>query len=191
MFFGWRDRERSVGTISHAIEMASELVVATDQTVEPVMEPKTVEELTPIAGYPGWVYVLRLENSCWYIGYSGDLEVRIAQHFLGRGSIWTRRNPPISVVSVQPGDTILESTITIAYMCKYSWRTVRGGKYVAEKMVRPPRALVAAFSRSPPKPLYQPVEADDACDTDAKDEMPMCSDADTGVRDAVVAWLEK
>ena len=41
--------------------------------------------------YPGWVYVLRLEDVCWYVGYSADLGTRIAQHFLGaRG--WTGRD---------------------------------------------------------------------------------------------------
>ena len=39
--------------------------------------------------YPGFVYVLRLEDDCLYVGYTLDPEVRIASHFMGRGAQWT------------------------------------------------------------------------------------------------------
>lgn len=165
-------------------------------------QPKSVEELCP-AGYPGWVYVLRLENSCWYVGYTANLEVRIAQHFLGRGSIWTRRNPPISVESVQPGDTNLENALTVAYMCRYSWRLVRGGKYVVENMKAAPAPILMAFSRSPPKPLPE-LETEvinghsvtyyrgscRAVVVGARGERCIWAETDDELRSAVLKWLD-
>ena len=68
--------------------------------------------------YQGSVYVLRLQDHCWYVGYSADPETRIASHFLGRGAQWTRLHPPVVVESLQPGDEKLENVVTIALMVK-------------------------------------------------------------------------
>ena len=38
----------------------------------------------------GHVYTLRLEKGKYYVGYSGEIETRIASHFLGNGSLWTK-----------------------------------------------------------------------------------------------------
>ena len=38
----------------------------------------------------GHVYVLRLGKGKYYVGYSGEIETRIASHFLGNGSLWTK-----------------------------------------------------------------------------------------------------
>ena len=32
----------------------------------------------------GYVYVLKLQDDCWYVGYSADPETRIASYFFGR-----------------------------------------------------------------------------------------------------------
>ena len=73
----------------------------------------------------GVVYVLRLQDGCFYVGWTADVETRIATHFLGRGAQWTRLHPPEGVISVTPGDTTLENTTTIALMAKYGWKLVR------------------------------------------------------------------
>ena len=44
------------------------------------------------------VYVLELENSCWYVGKTTNLESRLAAHARGEGSEWTRLNPPVKPV---------------------------------------------------------------------------------------------
>ncbi len=75
----------------------------------------------------GWVYILRLQDSCWYVGFSADPETRIASHFLGRGARWTQLHPPLAVESLQPGDEKLEDVVTIALMAKHGFQLVRGG----------------------------------------------------------------
>ena len=37
--------------------------------------------------YPGYVYVLMLEDDKLYVGYTKDAEVRISSHFQGRGPV--------------------------------------------------------------------------------------------------------
>lgn len=107
--------------------------------------------------FPGWVYVLRLEDDCWYVGYSADLETRIAQHFLGRGADWTRLHVPVGVESVQRGDVHLETVVTVALMAKYHWKKVRGGRYMQAAMLQAPPPILKAYSRKPPRPLVEPV----------------------------------
>ena len=89
--------------------------------------PRCVASTTPIAGAIGWVYTLKLQDNCWYAGYSADPETRIASHFLGRGARWTQLHPPISVESLQPGTQKLEDVITIALMVKHGFQQVHGG----------------------------------------------------------------
>ena len=110
--------------------------------------------------YPGWVYVLRLEDDCWYVGYSADLETRIAQHFLGRGADWTRRHVPVGVESVQRGDVHLETALTVALMAKYHWKKVRGGKYMQADMLQAPPPILKAYHRKPPRILVEPVSVE-------------------------------
>ena len=111
------------------------------------------------AGRPGWVYVLRLEDRCWYVGWSADPETRIASHFLGRGAHWTQTHPPIAVDSIQQGDENLENVMTVALMAKHGWRKVRGGKYREVNMPRAPPPILKAYSLKPPPPPPAEVEA--------------------------------
>ncbi len=93
---------------------------------------------------PGFVYVLELEGGNWYVGWSADLHTRIASHFLGAGSKWTQLHRPISVHSVRPGDTMLETCVTVALMCKHGWERVRGGSYCNVEMTKPPACIAKA-----------------------------------------------
>ena len=77
----------------------------------------------------GTVYVLRCEKNKYYIGFSREPETRIASHFLGNGSLWTKKYPPIEVLSIKYGSTLLENVTTIAFMVKYGFENVRGGRY--------------------------------------------------------------
>ena len=43
--------------------------------------------------YPGYVYVLMLEDDKLYVGYTKDAEVRISSHFLGMGC-WLDKAAP-------------------------------------------------------------------------------------------------
>ena len=93
---------------------------------------------------PGFVYVLELEGGNYYVGWSGDIQTRIASHFLGAGSKWTQLHKPICVQSVRPGCTMLETCMTVALMCKYGWERVRGGSYCNVEMAKPPACIAKA-----------------------------------------------
>ncbi len=91
----------------------------------------------------GVVYTLRLENDCWYVGYSENIQTRICSHFLGAGSKFTQINKPIEVINVKPGDTLLETLTTLSLMCQFGWEKVRGGAYTNLEM-KCPAALAKA-----------------------------------------------
>ena len=52
---------------------------------------------------------------------------------------------------LRPGDTLLETCTTIAYMCKYGWEKVRGGSYCNVAMEKEPAAIQKAkhYQRDP------------------------------------------
>ena len=85
----------------------------------------------------GYVYTLLLEDNCYYVGYSQDAQVRICSHFLGAGSKWTILHKPKEIISICPGDTLLETLKTLALMCKYGFEKVRGGSYTNIEMKEP------------------------------------------------------
>ena len=107
----------------------------------------------------GWVYVLRLQDNCWYVGFSADPETRIASHFLGRGAWWTQLHPPLA----KPGDEKLEDVVTIAPMARHGFQLVRGGRYVAADMPLPPPPIVKAYSINPPPPVPAETAAEAVC----------------------------
>ena len=92
----------------------------------------------------GHVYTLRLQNNCYYVGWSAHVESRIAHHFLGDGAKWTQLHPPIEVLSVLPGDHTLEKITTIACMCQHGWQCVRGASWCQVELKQPPAAITQA-----------------------------------------------
>ena len=54
--------------------------------------------------YPGYVYVLKLQDECLYVGYTANPEIRLATHFLGRGAQWTVLHKPVGIKNIQPGN---------------------------------------------------------------------------------------
>ena len=92
----------------------------------------------------GHVYVLELEGGCFYVGWSADIQTRIASHFLGAGAKWTQLHKPIAVNSVRPGDTLLETLTTVALMCVHGYEKVRGGTYCHVEMPKPPACISKA-----------------------------------------------
>ena len=92
----------------------------------------------------GHVYILELQGGKWYVGWSADLSVRIASHFIGAGSKWTMLYPPVAVHSIRPGDKLLETLTTIALMCTHGWENVRGGSYCTVEMSKAPACITKA-----------------------------------------------
>ena len=114
------------------------------------------------AGKQGWVYILSLAGGHFYVGFSQDLHVRIASHFLGAGSRFTQLHKPLSVLSVQPGDTMLETCVTISLMATHGWEKVRGGSYCTVEMTKPPACIAKALRYSTYKtgtPQVEPLDA--------------------------------
>ena len=89
----------------------------------------------PIILYPA-VYVLALENGCYYVGMTHDLNRRLSQHFSGTGALWTRLHKPKSVEKViYPAiEEDLENKITREYMNMYGEDKVKGGRYCSVKV---------------------------------------------------------
>ncbi|HMI05315.1 MAG TPA: GIY-YIG nuclease family protein [Pedobacter sp.] len=81
-------------------------------------------------GNTGVVYVLRLENDNYYIGYSTNLKRRLAQHEQGVGAKWTIRHRPLELVEViEHANLEMENVVTKQYVNKYGSGRVRGGNY--------------------------------------------------------------
>jgi len=82
------------------------------------------------------LYLLELENGCYYIGQTNDPADRIRRQFRGKGSSWTQRHRPVRVVHVASlgpmsykEAEMMENRTTIKYMKRYGWRRVRGGYF--------------------------------------------------------------
>ena len=105
----------------------------------------------------GFVYILELDHACWYVGWSQDIQVRVASHFIGIGAKCTQLHKPISVHSVRPGDKHLETLTTIALMATHGWEKVRGGSYCIVDMPKPPASIAkamhyASYRKTAPEP---------------------------------------
>jgi len=82
--------------------------------------------LEPILVYP-IVYVLKLEDECYYVGITMNLNQRLAQHWTGQGAKWTRLHKPVEVMrAVYQGN---EQAITNEMIAIYGRDAVRGGSH--------------------------------------------------------------
>jgi hypothetical protein len=86
--------------------------------------------MNPILVYP-CIYILKLEDDCWYIGITMDLNKRLAQHWSGEGAKWTRLHKPLEVEKIiYPAvEKTLENDTTKIYMEKYGVEKVKGGSW--------------------------------------------------------------
>ena len=79
------------------------------------------------------IYILKLTNDCWYVGYGVQVSGRIKKHVIGGGSSWTRLNPVENVQVIVEGDKTTEREVTLDLMKLYGFQKVRGAGYtVAE-----------------------------------------------------------
>jgi len=73
------------------------------------------------------VYVLELEDDCWYVGITMNLNHRLSQHWTGDGAKWTRLHKPIRVYRVVYMGC--EQEITNEMIALYGRDRVRGGSH--------------------------------------------------------------
>jgi|SRR6185437_10722285 len=86
------------------------------------------------------VYVLKLANDKYYIGYSTNVYERITQHWHKKGAEWTKFHKPVKTIEIlHDKDKAYETQLTLEYMRKYGWQNVRGGPYVQVNMIQPPQ----------------------------------------------------
>ena len=86
------------------------------------------------------LYILKLEDDKYYIGITLNLNQRLAQHFSGEGSQFTKKYKPLEVLKVIYNDDInedYENNLTLEYMQKYGWQNVRGGYYTKLVIKKP------------------------------------------------------
>ena len=80
--------------------------------------------------YPA-LYVLKLEDECYYIGMSYNLNFRWSQHWQGKGAKWTKLHKPLEVIKViyDATERGIENKITLEYMALFGEDKVRGGSF--------------------------------------------------------------
>ncbi|AUR87215.1 GIY-YIG nuclease superfamily protein [Vibrio phage 1.097.O._10N.286.49.B3] len=78
-----------------------------------------------------YVYVIRLEDGCWYIGYTTDIKQRINLHLnTVSGPKWTKLHKPIEVVHIEECDgPEREVELTLELARRYGCAQVRGGAW--------------------------------------------------------------
>lgn len=77
-----------------------------------------------------FVYVLRLFGDKYYVGKTISPNIRLKNHFNGKGSNWTKKYKPIEVLELVPqSDKFHEEFKTIDYMDKFGVENVRGGSF--------------------------------------------------------------
>ncbi len=95
-----------------------------------------------------YVYVLKLEDECVYVGFTENLMERLNAHFSSKGAAWTRLHKPIEVMQVLEGERDLERDRTLHMMGVHGWEKVRGATWCKVDMKQPPSELLSTFNNS-------------------------------------------
>jgi hypothetical protein len=85
-------------------------------------------------------YILQLEDDCYYVGITLNLNTRLSQHFdqIG-GANWTSMHKPIRLLHVEYDvDTDWENMTTLTLMSVHGIDKVRGGAWCKEHVYRNP-----------------------------------------------------
>lgn len=89
------------------------------------------------------IYVLELTGGNYYVGITNNADKRIAQHFNGEGSAWTKRHKPVKVVAIQDTSNPKEDEkqLTMELMVIFGWQKVRGAGWTACDMKKAPQFI--------------------------------------------------
>ena len=104
------------------------------------MELSNLQGSQPLVsgGQREYIYVLLLNSESdpkYYVGKTGDLVIRIADHSNRKGSSWTSLYKPIKVIGLSFCNSMFdEDTMTKEYMMQYGISNVRGGSYVSKNL---------------------------------------------------------
>ena len=111
----------------------------------------------------GQIYVLKLRNKKWYVGYTERKRVdRILEHIENKGARWTKKHPPLVDGYLHnfstPGKTREdEDKRTLSMMKKYGISNVRGGRWCMVDM-KPytVREIEGLIGKKKPSPKAKP-----------------------------------
>lgn len=101
------------------------------------------------------VYVLRLQDYCWYVGMCtvSGWRSRWWAHLAGKGSSWTKLHKPLCLEEKWEfkGDwrfgELLENKRCIEYALKYGVENVRGGHYCVSGVIPSRDTMLVDYGR--------------------------------------------
>ena len=77
-----------------------------------------------------YLYILKLKGDKYYVGTTEDLSRRFYQHWSGLGSEWTKKYPPLEILTVSRDKTPLDEDHEVKkLMLIHGVDNVRGGSY--------------------------------------------------------------
>lgn len=132
---GWK-KEVIGKTISD--ENAQEFIRLANRPIDTARStpPSTVNWFNAEEPVRIYLYVHALEDGCFYVGLTANIEARTRQHFDGDGAQWTILHRPLQLLhSVCTGTTHpqeaerMEDETTVVLMLKYGIEKVRGGHF--------------------------------------------------------------
>lgn len=100
-----------------------------------------------------FLYVLPLENECYYVGTTEDVQKRYQKHAKGSGAKWTKLHKPLPMDAMKFWEIPhfscfqveqMEDVLTKALQKQFGLNNVRGG-YTCQLLpmkVRPPRYIL-------------------------------------------------
>lgn len=71
-------------------------------------------------------FVLKLTDDKWAVGRSNEPYKSIVRCFEGKGTLWTRKHPPVEIDLVCKGDSHIVKYLLATYIKKYGVANVRG-----------------------------------------------------------------
>ena len=81
------------------------------------------------------IYILKLRDNKWYVGYSKYSTIRIREHFTDRAVSWTHTHKPTEIAHhYRQAPKEYEDEITLELMKLYGVPNVRGGKWYRSKL---------------------------------------------------------
>jgi predicted GIY-YIG superfamily endonuclease len=80
----------------------------------------------------GTVYILALEDQCWYVGHSVRVQKRMYEHLntskWTKRTKWTELHKPVALQAMIPGTIYTEKEVTKDLICIYGLDKVRGAQ---------------------------------------------------------------
>lgn len=84
-----------------------------------------------------YIYTIKCENNCYYVGQTTNPERRLKQHQSGKGAWFTRQNKPIEMIDRIPIGVMTtsqamewENKITAQLIKQHGLNNVRGGAFI-------------------------------------------------------------